>query len=215
MKDFKVVQAQSLLKIYSFAPIRGFLPLSIVVIGEHMDLANQVFYNDVEATEFIAQTSRRLIVRIPPSQVGQAYRSLRVYSSLNLVTQSATLSLKLSNPLASVEGLDRLVQAWMIVFYTTPGSDIFDQQSGGGGRSIVGRNTDRYGKGVSADLALAIDRTQQELLRLQSQTPSIPLAEKLLSTQLLALSFDPTTTTLAARVGITNMLGNSAEATVT
>jgi hypothetical protein len=215
MKDFKVVQAQSLLKIYSFSPIRGFLPLSIVVIGEHMDLANQVFYNDVEATEFVAQSPRRLIVRIPQSQVGQAYRTLRIYSSVNLVTQSATLNLRLSNPLASVEGLDRLVQDWMIVFYTTPGSDIFDPLSGGGGRSIIGRNTDRYGKGVSADLALAIDRTQQELLRLQSQTPSIPLAEKLLNTQLLALSFDASNTTLSARIGITNMLGNTAEASVT
>lgn len=215
MKDLRVVQAQSILKVYSVAPIRGFLPLSVIVLGEHLDVTSQVFYNDIIAPEFVAQSSNRLIVRVPSSQIGQAFRSLRAYSGVNLVTQSAILSLKVGNPLSTVEGLDRLIQQWMIVFYTTPGSDIFDPQSGGGGRAIVGRNTDKFGKGVSADLALAIDRTQKELLRLQALTPSVPLSERLLSTQLLALSFDSSNATLSARIALTNMLGNTAEATLT
>lgn len=215
MKDLRVIQAQALLNVTSISPIRGFLPVSIVVLGEHLDLTSQVFYNDILAPEFVPQSATRLIVRVPQSQVGQEFRSIKVYSSLNLITPSALLTLKVGNPLAEVEGMDRLIQQWMILFYTTPGSDIFDPQSGGGGRSIVGRNTDKFGKGVSADLALAIDRTQRELLRLQSMTPGIPLAEKLLSTQLLSLNFDPSNATLAAIVGITNMLGNTAQAALT
>ncbi len=215
MKDLKIVQAQSLLKVFSIAPIRGFQPASIVALGEGLNFASQVFYNDVEAVEFVPQGKGRLIVRIPLSQVGKAFKDLRVYSSVNLITQSAILSLKLGNSLQKVQGMDRLIQQWIIIFYTTPGSDIFSPLSGGGGRALVGRNTDQFGKGISADLALAIDRTQKELLRLQAQTPSIPLSEKLLSSQLRALSFDSSTATLAARVAITNMLGNSAEATVT
>lgn len=211
MIDFQIVSAKLLLTVQSVSPIRGFLPPSIVAVGVGFDQATEVYYNDIQVEEFIINSPTRMIVRIPESQVGKSFRSLRVLSSAFATKKDAVLYLGLGRPVRTTSGLERLVQAWTMVFLTTPGSDIFDPQSGGGALSIIGRTTDRHGKGVSADLAQSIDRTKTELLRLQSQYPNLPLDEKILDSSLASLSFDPNTTTLLARVELANMLGQSAE----
>lgn len=211
MIDFQIVSAKILLTVQSVAPIRGFLPPSIVAVGAGFDQATEVLYNEVAVTEFIVNSPTRMIVRIPESQVGKAFRTLRVLSSTFVTKKDALLYLGLGRPVQKTSGLERLVQAWTMVFLTTPGSDIFDPQSGGGAQAIIGRTTDRKGKGVAADLAHAIDRTKTELLRLQAQYPNLPLDEKILNSSLASLSFDPKTTTLMARVELSNMLGQSAE----
>jgi hypothetical protein len=214
MKDFSIISARVLLPVHSIAPIRGFRPPSIVVLGSKLDLTQEVFYNEIKVSEFAVTSSTRLIVRIPESQIGRDFTGIQIFSSVNLTRSTAALSFELPQPMKQVEGLERLIQAWMIVFFTTPGSDVFDPSSGGGVRSIIGRNTDAYGSGVSADLAIAIDRTKSELLRLQSQNSSMPLSEKLLSAELTSMSFDATTTTLNATVSLKNMLGEQAQVSV-
>jgi hypothetical protein len=67
---------------------------------------------------------------------------------------------------------------------------------------------------VTADLAIAIDRTKTEILRKQSKSVNIPSAEKLLSCNLEQIMFDDKTGTLSARVSIQNMLGDQAEVSV-
>lgn len=214
MKDFSIISARVLLKVHSIAPIRGFRPPSVVVLGDKMNLAQEVFYNNIKVTEFVVSASNRLVVRIPDSQIGKEFSHIEVFSNVNITKSSAALSFELARPFRQVEGMERLVQSWMIVFFTTPGSDVFNVQSGGGVRSIIGKNTDVQGKGVSADLALAIERTQTELRKLQAKDSRIPLSEKLLSAALTGLNFDDRTTTLSATVEIKNMLGEQAEVSV-
>lgn len=214
MKDFSIIAARVLLKVHSIAPVRGFTPPSVVVLGDKMNLAQEVLFNGVKVTEFVVSASNRLVVRIPDSQVGKEFTGIQVFSSVNITRTSAALSFELIKPFKQVEGIERLVQSWMMVFFTTPGSDVFDTKSGGGVRSIIGKNTNTRGKGVSADLALAIERTQTELLRLQPKNSRIPLSEKLLSATLSSMDFDSSTTTLNATVSLKNMLGEDAEVSV-
>lgn len=214
MKDFSIISARVLLKIFSIAPIRGFNPPSVVVLGEKMNLTQEILYNGIKVQEFVVSAANRLIVRIPESQIGKEFLGIQVFSSVNIARTSAVLSFELSQPFRQVAGIERLIQSWMIVFFTTPGSDVFDTSSGGGVRSIIGKNTNAQGKGVSADLALSIDRTQAELLRLQSKNPRIPLSEKLLSATLSAMNFDSSTSTLLATVALKNMLGEQADVSV-
>ncbi len=212
MNDFQIVTAKTLLQVQSISPIRGFLPISAVVLGFNFDRATEVIYNGVSTTEFIVQSKTRLIVKIPPNQVGQPFKSVQVIGDSLLATSgTAMLSLGLSNPLRKVYGLSRLVQSFVVVFLTTPGSDVFSPQSGGGGKAIIGRTTDRRGTGVSADLAQAISATSTELTTLQSKQPNIPLSEKLLSASLQALSFDEANSTLLAQVALQNMMGQNAQ----
>lgn len=211
MKDFCVVSAKTLLRITSVSPIRGFLPPSIIVLGDRLDHTKEVLFNGIEAKEFIIASPSRLIVRIPQSQVGKELRSIKALSTVSLAQASSELVLEVARPVHVVEGVDRLVQSWLLVFMTNPGSDIFHPQSGGGGRAIVGRITDRRHKSVAADLALAIERTKSELLSSQARGRNLPLNERLLSSDLESLSFDEATGVLSASVSIKNMLGDQAE----
>jgi hypothetical protein len=214
MKDFSIIAARVLLKVHSVAPIRGFNPPSVVVLGDKLNLTQEIFYNNLKVTEFVVSAPNRLIVRIPTTQIGKEFTGIQVFSSVNVTKTSSALSFELIKPLKQVEGIERLVQSWMLVFFTTPGSDVFDTQSGGGVRAIIGKNTNTKGKGVSADLALAIERTQNELIRLQSQNSRIPISEKLLSATLSGMNYDDRTTTLSATVALKNMLGEQAEVSV-
>lgn len=211
MKDLRIVTAKVILTVYSVSPIRGFLPLSIVAIGKRLDLATEVLYNGVTADEFVVSSSTRLIIRIPPSQVGRAFTDLKVLAPVSAAQQEASLSFGIQRPAKTLSGIDRLVQSWVMVFFTTPGSDVFDPESGGGAKSLIGKTTDRAGKNISADLAMAVERTKQELLRLQSRNQNIPPSEKLLSSSLDTVQFDSDTTVLSARINIQNMLGDAAE----
>jgi hypothetical protein len=211
MIDFQILSARALLKVTSYSPIRGFLPPSLVVLGEKLNMTQDVYFNDVQVKEFVVQSPNRMLVRIPDSQVGEPLFSLKVYSDAVLNKLDAALSLSIGTTSRKLEGIERLVQAWMMVFLTTPGTDAFDPQSGGGGRMIVGRTTDAKGKGVIADLAQAVEKTKNELIQKQSQWPGIPLSEKLLDSSVQGVSFDDQSSTLLAQVSIQNMLGDQAE----
>jgi hypothetical protein len=214
VNDFRIVTAKAILRVFSISPVRGFLPISIVVVGEKLDRTTEVQYNGIQADEFVVATPSRLIVKVPPSQVGKPLKDLKVLSPVSLAKMDAVLSLGVPRPLSKVSGIDRLVQSWVLIFMTTPGSDIFSPTSGGGGSAIIGRSTDRNGKGVTADLSLAVEKTRQELLRLQAQNQTIPPSEKLLSSGLDRVEFDKQSTVLSARVNIQNMLGATAEVSV-
>lgn len=211
MNDLRIIITKTILPTHSVAPIRDFYPSSVIVLGNKMSLAQEVEYNGVLVSEFVVADPNRLIVRIPSTQVGRPLSSLRVFSSVSLAKQDAAVSFGLTRPLRTVQGIDRLVQGWLMIFMSTPGSDVFDMNSGGGGRALIGRSTDRSNNSVAADLGLAIARTQQEMLRLQSKTPSIPLDEKLLSSSLDAVRFDDRSAMLLAQVSISNMAGNQAQ----
>lgn len=211
MFDIRAVSAKIALRVSQMAPLKGFIPPSIVILGDDLDKTTEIFYNDLAVEEFLVQSKNRLIAKLPSAAIGKPFTNLRVLSNTYVSTKDAALELKLHNPLQRVSGMDRLVQTWVMTFLTTPGSSVFDKSSGGGGQSLVGRQADRDGRGVSADLTLAIERTKNEILTKQGSARNIPADERLLSADLEQVSFDPSTGTLIARVSLRNMVGASAE----
>lgn len=210
MIDFRFVHARTLLKVSSMAPIRGFSPPSIIIVGEKLNQADEIILNGISTKTFSIQSSTRLVAQIPPSQVGRAVSSLQILSTVPSLTGSAQLNFNASRP-SKVEGIDRLVQSFIILVLSNPGSDLFEPGSGGGVLGLVGRSTDANGKSVAADLSLAIERTKSELLRLQGADQRIPPSERLLSATMVNVNFNPSSTVLSAVVELTNSLGQSAQ----
>lgn len=214
MKDFKIVSAKTVLPVNAAAPVRGLNPPTLAVRGKQLNLATEVYYNDVRVDEFVILSADRMLVKIPVDQVGRMLVSIKILSESMLTRTDALLELAIPKPFTLVEGLERLVQTFVMVFLTTPGSDIFEPDSGGGARAIIGKNTNRQGQSVAADLVLALDRTKSEILRFQSSQPGLPLSEKLLSLDLESLSFVAEEGALNARVSLSNMLGEQADVSV-
>lgn len=210
MIDFRVTYARAVLPFNHVRPVRDFHPPSIVVIGERLNLAEEVVYNGVEAEEFMISSPTMLVIRIPESQVGKDLTELRIFTTPKSVVGDASVRLGLPTPVQKVTGVDRLVQQFLMVFLSTPGSDVFSLNSGGGALSLIGKTTDRMHTSVAADLAQAVERTNSELLRLQGKSTRIPPSERLLSATLDSVKYDPDTTVVSAKVSIRNMLGEEA-----
>lgn len=198
----------------AIAPIRGFRPTSIIATGCGLGRAAEVFYNGTFVEEFIVDSADRLIIRVPESQIGKNITELRAYSDGPKPGEAISVSLELVGPLKVVQGIERLVQSWLIVFYSTPGTSIFHKNSGGGARAIVGRTSTTKGSSVSADLAIAVEATQSEILRSQAVNKRIPPSERLLSSKLSSVIFDPKSTSISGRVSMVSILGENAEFTV-
>lgn len=214
MKDFKIIEVQTVLKVTSVTVVRGLNPPSVLVVGNQLNLAQVVEYNGEKATEFFIPSPDRMLLRVPSSQVGKSLKELKVLSSAPLPNLRSGIRLSMFGPARLVSGMERLVQAWLLIFFTTPGSDIFSPESGGGARALIGRSSNGDGSGIAADLALAVERTTSELLRLQAKSPLLPPSERLLSCTLSSVRFDPEMITLYATVSLQNMLGESSVMTL-
>ena len=110
MNDLAIVSAKRLLTVHQVSPIRGFDPPSILVRGESLGTTTEVYYNGVQALEFAVSSPTRLIVRIPPSQVGKGLDELQVFSSANVSRQDSALSLGIGQTVKTVSGMDRLIR---------------------------------------------------------------------------------------------------------
>ena len=211
MRDLRVITAKAQLKVHSISPIRGFLPVSVLVVGTDLHRTTEVELNGILCDEYLIQDSSRLVVRVPDAQIGQVISSIKVFTPISTSYDTAKIEMSVGRPLRSISGVDRMVQAWLLIFFTNPGTDIFDQNSGGGARALIGRTTDAGHQSAAADLALCIDRTKTEMLRIQSRSPGLPLDERLMSSSLDAVRFDPDTSTLFASVSLRNMAGGAAQ----
>lgn len=215
MLDFRIVYAKTALKYSFIRPIRGFQPPSIAIVGIRLNETEEVIYNGIDVTDFMIASPTLLIVRIPPSQVGKDLNELRVLSSPKRLGGDASVKLGLTTPTRTISGIDRLVQSFLMVFLSTPGSDAFNRTSGGGALGLVGKTSDKVHSSIGADLAVAVDRAKQEITKAQAKNSRMPPEEKLLSVSLDNVKFDQGSTVVTARISIKNMLGEEALVTTT
>lgn len=211
MRDLRVITAKVLLPLQAVAPVRGFYPPSILAQGKDLLQTSEVEINGILASEFIIQSPTRLLIKIPDSQVGQVLTSVRAYANLSPSYDKAAVTFGMIRPMRFIKGIDRLVQSWLLLFFTTPGTDIFDTNSGAGAQTLIGRTTDAGHQSVAADLALCIDHTKMELMKLQAQAQYLPMDERLMSSSLLGVNFDREKSTLYADVSLVSMAGTSAQ----
>jgi hypothetical protein len=211
VRDIKVITARALLPIRQVVPVRGFSPVSVLAVGDALDKTSEVFYNGVQADEFMVQSSNRLLIRVPDAQLGRPLTSVVAYSSVPTTFGNAALAFKVHTPVRSVSGVERMVQSFLLALLTTPGSDIFSKSSGGGLSSLIGKSSVTTGSAVSSDIALAIERTKSEILREQAKFPNMPLEERLMAAALDSVSFDKESSAMYAKISLQNMLGQGAE----
>lgn len=211
MNDFKVVRSRVLLNIRQVFPVRGVSPPTLLVLGDRLDRTFEVLYNNVSIKDFLISSPSRLLIRIPDAMVGQPFDNLLVYADGPVRGENASVSLEVFGSPKVTNGMERLVQAFLLEFNTTPGTDMWNPGDGGGGRKIVGISTDETRDSVSARLALGIERARSSLVRKQTMDSRIPPSEKLLSVILQGVEFDPVTTSTNAQVLLENMLRNQAQ----
>lgn len=187
-------------------------PYTLDVRGQNFADVVDVRVNGVRTSEFIILSQRRMLVEIPRSQRNAVIETVTVLNATLGITPSSMVSFEILSGDAFAEGRTKLVQAFLKLWMTTPGTDIFNPSIGGGLVRLTGRYADS-GQ-LRAQVALSITETQTQLIRLQSGDPELGQSERLKSVTLLSSDFSPSSGVLALRIRITAVDGSSADTAI-
>lgn len=216
MIDLKILLIRDILVIQSVEYAKNFSPLSLIIQGEHFDQATQVLVNDIAAPEFIVLSPSRLMAQVPTSERSSVLSKLQVLADKPSMNRSSLLSFDVGGSIKGIKGIERLVQVFIKLILQTPGSDKFNPSEGGGLLSVIGRNISRSDtKGVQATIVGAVGRARDQILAKQGRNHRIPSDERLLSAITEAVGYDPSTTTVSARVALAAVSGRTAVANLT
>lgn len=213
--DFQVVIPQESIQLNNISRaagtgVRG-VPLALIVEGADFSSVDEVQINGATSPDVIILNRQRLLAQVPDALANATITTVTVLSRRLTLTPKSFLRFKISPSAGRVRGILRLMQLFLKILFTTPGSDIFAPRIGGGVLQNLGSTfgSDQAGDIVS-NLAIAVQRTSRQIVALQSRDQRIPREERLLSARLVSAGFNKAESALVGVIEITSQAGNSA-----
>ena len=187
-------------------------PLELEVRGDDYSRAVGVRVNGLVA-EFTVADPNRLVLRVPDAERGSQVAEVAVLSSEASTAGDSVLRFRLGESPKGVRGVQKLLQTFVKILFTTPGSDIFAPRLGGGAMRIIGGPVRPSEEGdMLSDFVLAVEETKRQLTRIQSRDPRIPPDERLLAASVLGVGGDRARGRLSIAVSVVSQAGASAAA---
>ena len=215
MTDIQVVRLSDVLPVTAISRVPGVLPRSVMLDGNDFENVEQVFLNGSPAPEFVVMSPQQILAQVPPDQVQEIIRDAYVLSTRLSFTNRTVVELSVGIRPQTVTGTLLLVQNFVRMLLRSPGSNIFDKNSGGGlyrqvGRVIGADARDRVG----AEIAVSISTTRQQFIAAQTPDRTIPPDERLLTADLIGLTVSPNEGVIYASVAVTSHARATAAATI-
>lgn len=209
MIDFQVVVPQELVKVSQVTAVPGLPVRTLNVHGDDFRSVEEVLLNEVPSPSFVVVSKTQLLVQVPDSLSNDTITSISVLSTKLVITQRSFMRFRIGHTANKTRGILRLMQLFLKVLFTTPGSDIFSPQSGGGALIHLGKSVDA-GSDLAGGLVVSVDTTTRQIIQMQGRNQAIPPDERLLSASVLSAGFNKNETALIASVQLTSMAGRSA-----
>lgn len=207
--DLQTVHPQNTIPVSrtSLITIGGLLALD--VLGDDFRSVDEVFINDVPSPDVVVVSPNRLIAQLPDSlQEAPDVQSIMVLSRQLTLSASSVLRFRIGDTPGVVSGVLRLLQLFVKILLSEPGSDIFNKQMGGALLRGIGSD---YGSDdgdrIRADATVAVDRTARQIISLQSRDGTLPRDERLLNARLVGATFSRASTSLFLSVEVVSQLG--------
>lgn len=214
MVDFQVVFPQQVIQLTSVRVIAG-PPPAIVVLGKDFRYVDTVEINGLESPNVVVDSKTQLTAELPALVVGGVVETVMVTSRNLTVTPQSMIQLKIGDVASKVSGILRLVQIFLKILFTAPGTDIFSQQIGGDALRNLGRTFGKSQSGtIVSDFVVAVQATSRQIIAIQGQSPSIPRDERLLSASVLSANYNQQEQGLYVSVKITSQAGQAALANI-
>lgn len=190
--DLQVIYPQNAIKLTKVRLLAGYTPASVLVEGDDFRSVDEVWINEAQAPNWTVLNPVTLVAQIPEMQAGRVLTSVEVLSNRLTVGPESLLKFRIGRGGGRVSGIMRLVQLYVKVLLTTPGTDIFSPQSGGGLLTKVGQQVSLHdgGKEVIGDLVMCCGAASKQIISTQAKDPSIPPVERLLSANVENAVFD-------------------------
>lgn len=213
--DFQVVFPQQIIELNSVQLMPGITPLTLDVFGDDFRAVDEVRVNDILATDVVILTKKRMLVRVPELVTNQQITSVTVTSNSLTVSPKSLLKFRTGRTTSKVSGILRLVQIFLKILFTTPGTDIFAPRIGAAALKNIGLTFGSdEGNGIVSDFVIAVATTARQIVAIQSRDPSIPIEERLLSARVTAAKYNRQEAALVVSVELTSQTGRSALANV-
>lgn len=177
---------------------------ALEVIGEDFRSVEEVLINDTPSPDVMVLSKTSLIAQLPEGLQRQPnVRNVVVLSRTFTLTPRSLLRFRIGETPGRTQGINRLVQLFVKLLLSTPGTDIFNRQLGGGALRNVSRTFGTAeANAIKADFTIAIDRTARQILSIQSRNGSLPADERLLTANLVGATFSRASSTLFVNVEI-------------
>ena len=177
--------------------------------GSNFSDVAEVEVNQIATQEFFVQSSTRLLVEVPEELTGVAINTISVLRASFGNSSRSLIRLQASVGGRRAEGSTRLVQTFLKLLLTTPGTDSFSKEQGGGLLNLVGTAVNP--SMLSASSATSVATTETQMIQAQAGDSSLSPDERLRSATLLSANFNPRTTSLSLRIRLTAVDGSSSE----
>jgi hypothetical protein len=185
---------------------------AVRVEGDDFRSVDEVVINDVASPDVIVLSKTLLTAQLPDLyQAMPEVRSVMVLSKQMTLSPRSLIRFRIGKSPGKVRGILRLVQLFLKVLFTSPGSDIFRPNSGGGLLRSVGMTFGQdEGDNLVSDIVIAINRTQRQLIASQSRDQRSPRDERLLSARVVSANFDKLQSAFYVRLELVSQAGRTA-----
>lgn len=211
MFDFQVVLPREVIQVTSVRVVPGLAVRTLDVTGEDFRAVDEVLVNQIQSPDVVVLSKTRLLAQVPDVLNRQTISSVSVVSQRLLSTQKSFIDFKIANVPGKVSGILRLMQLFLKTLFTTPGSDIFSPQWGGGGLRPLGAN---FGKAQGGDIVsgfiVSVDNTSRQIIQTQGRQPRIRADERLLTARVTNAGYSKNETALLVTIEILSQAGRAA-----
>lgn len=211
--DFQVISAREVIKINRVRLYPASSVRTLDVIGEDFRSVDEVLINEIASPDVVVLSRTRLLAQVPDTLTNATLTSVSVISQRLAITEKSFIKFRISRTPGKVTGIMRLVQLFLKILFTTPGTDIFSPKIGGGGLKSLGSSfgLDEGGDIVSGFI-ISVDNTARQIIQIQSRRFNIPPDERLLSAKVIRAGYNRNETALLASVELLSQAGRVATA---
>lgn len=210
MADILVVFSREMLNVTKVEPTSSFERGLLVTVAK-AKYAEVVLVNGVPSASVVPVSENQLLAEVPESVMGDVIRSVSVLSYRPTQAGTSALTVRLLRQAKRAQGISRLVQRYVLMLFTDPGSDLFSPDLGGGLTSLVNKVISGHqGTNLQSSVQQCISKASRDLERIDAGNSRLTDDERLDQAVLSSLLFDPNALTIAARIGLTAISGEQA-----
>lgn len=211
MSTLEVIKFQDIIPVREITRIvPNVFPTTIEIEGDDFSSVEEVFINETKVPEFVIVSKKKMFVTLP--ETVRQVRTISVRSAeFTRTAEGSKVSYQIGNRSRQVNGVLRLVQLFIRYLLTSPGSDIFSPTEGGGLQEAVGvLGTTNKTAPILSVVNACVQRTQDQVTRMQLNQNGLTLDERLLSVEVLDLSVNQNLDEVTARLKIVPYSGDEA-----
>jgi len=209
--DLQCFYFSDVLGITGAEDVPGISPRSLNISGTDFRHATRVLLDDQDSPSWIISSKQQILAQVPEALADSVISSIQVLSSDFTATVRSKLIFELGNDPRKLTGLKAMMQTFLKVLFTTPGTDSFAKKIGGGALQGLGKNFGAASsQNLASDFSISVRRAEVQMIALQSRQLRLPDDEKLAAANVLGVTMDVASTSLLARVELVAQSGKMA-----